>query len=134
MNHHLAEAVLAPTTTIDLPVAQHEPITGWHALQGLSVGTLRGLAPGTDVEVRIDEVVEEASDLAVADRVAWVLSGRTGRQHVVLAGHTGYLVATLTPELDWAAAMRLEPAGHAPRIVSVATADGVLPVLLPIAV
>ncbi len=141
MNHH-AEAVIVPTTA-DQALAEHAelaamggahaPITGWHALQGLPIGLLRGLAPGCDVEVVVEHVLEEATDLAVADRVAWVLAGRTGRQHAVLASNTGYLVVTLSPELDWAAAMRLVAAEHAPRIVSVANADGVLPVLVPVA-
>lgn len=138
MNSHLATAAqIVPTTT---PTADalgelpgHAPITGWHALQGLVIGILRGMSPGTDVEVTVEQVFEEAADLAVADRVAWILSGRTGRQHVVLASATGYLVATVSPDLDWAAAMRLEPGEYSPRIVSVASADGVLPVLLPVA-
>jgi hypothetical protein len=139
MNSHAATAQLAPVDA-DLAVREdlvalegaHARITGWHALEGLPLGVLRGLAPGTDVTVSIDQVVEEASDLAVADRVAWILAGRTGIQHVVLASTSGYLVATVSPELDWAAAMRLEPTDWAPRVVSVATADGVLPILLPI--
>lgn len=137
MNSHLAAADIVPTTAIEQPAAEllggHAPVTGWHALQGLAIGILRGLAPGTDVEVCVEQVLEEASDLAVADRVAWIIAGRTGRQHVVLASSTGYLVATVSPDLDWAAAMRLEPGEYAPRVVSVATADGVLPVLLPVA-
>ncbi len=135
-SHHAAAAHIVPTTEhaelADLP--GHAPITGWHALQGLAIGILRGMSPGTDVEVCVLQVFEEASDLAVADRVAWILAGRSGIQHVVLASSTGYLVATVGPELDWAAAMRLEPGEYSPRIVSVATADGVLPVLLPVAV
>lgn len=135
-SHHAAAAHIVPTTEhaelADLP--GHAPITGWHALQGLAIGILRGMSPGTDVEVCVQQVFEEAADLAVADRVAWILAGRTGCQHVVLASSTGYLVATVGPELDWAAAMRLEPGEYSPRIVSVASADGVLPVLLPVAV
>jgi hypothetical protein len=134
MNSHLAAADIVPTTTPELAeLPGHAPITGWHALEGMPIGVLRGLSPGTDVEVCIHTVCEEAADLAVADRVAWILSGRTGCQHVVLATSTGYLVAIVGPELDWAAAMRLEPGSYSPRIVSVATADGVLPVLLPVA-
>jgi hypothetical protein len=137
MNRDLATAAqLMPTSEAADLAAQlpgHEPITGWHALQGLPIGILRGLAPGTDVEVCVLQVFEEATDLAVADRVAWIMAGRTGVQHVVLASSTGYLVATVGPELDWAAAMRMEPGQYSPRIVSVATADGVLPVLLPVA-
>lgn len=134
MNSYLAAADIVPTTTTELAeLPGHAPITGWSALVGLPIGILRGLSPGTDVEVCVEAICEEASDLAVADRVAWILSGRTGRQHVVLAASTGYLVGIVGPELDWAAAMRMEPGEFAPRIVSVASADGVLPVLLPIA-
>ena len=137
MNSHLATAAeIVPTTDPIADIAElpgHAPITGWHALQGLAIGILRGMSPGTDVEVTVEQVYEEAADLAVADRVAWILAGRTGRQHVVLASSTGYLVATVSPDLDWAAAMRLEPGEYSPRIVSVASADGVLPVLLPVA-
>ena len=134
--HHADAAELLPTATPGAALADlpgHAPITGWHALQGLAIGILRGMSPGTDLEVVVEQVFEEAADLAVADRVAWILAGRTGRQHVVLASSTGYLVATLNPELDWAAAMRLEPGEYSPRIVSVANVDGVLPVLLPVA-
>lgn len=134
MNSHLAAADIVPTTTPELAELHgHARITGWHAMKGLPIGILRGLSPGTDVEVCVETICEEAADLAVADRVAWILSGRTGTQHVVLATSTGYLVAIVGPELDWAAAMRLEPGEYAPRVVSVATADGVLPVLVPVA-
>lgn len=136
MNSHHAAAHIVPTTSEYADLAElpgHAPITGWHALHGLAIGILRGLSPGTDVEVTVEVIHEEAADLAVADRVAWILAGRTGRQHVVLASSTGYLVATVSPDLDWAAAMRLEHGEFSPRIVSVATADGVLPVLLPVA-
>ncbi|MCW2921550.1 MAG: hypothetical protein JWL76_1424 [Thermoleophilia bacterium] len=136
-SHHAAAAHIVPTSTEHAELADlpgHAPITGWHAMQGLAIGILRGMSPGTDVEVCVEQIFEEASDLAVADRVAWILAGRSGRQHVVLASSTGYLVAIVGPELDWAAAMRLEPGQYSPRIVSVATQDGVLPVLLPVAV
>lgn len=135
MNYDLAEANIVPTSSYaaEAQLLNAEPITGWHALQGMPIGILRGLAPGTDVEVQVEQVLEQTADLAVADRVAWILSGRTGRQHVVLASANGYLVATVSPQLDWAAAMRLEPGEHAPRVVSVASGEGVLPVLLPVA-
>jgi len=134
MEQHLAASAFDTVHHDASPdVAYSEPITGWHALTGLPIGILRGMMPGTDVEVQVEQVIEETADLAVADRVAWVLAGRTGRQHVVLTSATGYLVASVSPELDWAGAMRLEAGEYAPRIVSVASADGVLPVLLPIA-
>lgn len=127
---HLAHAAAAPTFD-EAPAGQ--PITGWHALTGLPIGVLRGLSPGTDLAVVVEQVLEQSEDLAVADRVAWVRTARSGRQHVVLASTTGYLVALLAPDLDWAAAMRMEPAQYAPQLVSVATPDGVLPVLVAVA-
>ena len=138
MSYHATAAQIVPTTDVEpaelaAQLTGHQPVTGWHALHGLAIGILRGMSPGTDVEVTVEQVFEEAADLAVADRVAWIMAGRTGRQHVVLASSTGYLVATVSPDLDWAAAMRLEPGQYAPRVVSVATGDGVLPVLLPVA-
>lgn len=138
MHSHLASAAdIVPTAADPAELAAvlpgHASVTGWHALHGLAIGILRGASPGTDVEVVVEQVFEEAADLAVADRVAWIMAGRSGRQHVVLASATGYLVVMVSPDLDWAAAMRLEPGRYAPRIVSVATPDGVLPVLLPVA-
>jgi hypothetical protein len=107
----------------------HAPAT-WHPLNGVALGHLRGLAPGTDVTVSIVEVVDASEDLAIADRVAYVVTSRTGVDHVVVAGTGCYLVASVTPSLDWAAAMRLVPNPGMPRIVSVANADGILPILL----
>lgn len=101
----------------------------WHPLNGLVLGHLQGMAPGTDVVVSIAEVVESTTDLAIADRVAYVVTSRTGVDHVVLTGHGCYLVASVSPALDWAAAMRLVPAPGMPRIVSVASTDGILPIL-----
>lgn len=135
MHSDLAAADIVPTSP-DADFAEalpSQPITGWHAPEGISLGVLAGLSPGTDLEVDVHQVVEEARDLAVADRVAWILTSRTGRVHVVLASTAGYLVATVSPDLDWAAAMRLQPGQFAPRIVSVASADGVLPVLFAVA-
>ena len=130
MNHAIAEIAETTQSTIDA-MPGHEPITGWHALQGLSLGHLQGLAPGCDTDVTVDQVVESCEDLAIADRVAYLHAELSGRNHVVLAGAHGYLVATLSPDLDWAAAMRLVPADCGFRITSVATAEGVLPVLVP---
>lgn len=137
MDFHLAATATTPTidehAELAADLAGHRPVTGWHAMQGLPIGILRGMSPGTDVQVQVEQVHEESLDLAVADRVAWVMSGRTGRQHVVLASSTGYLVATVSPALDWAAAMRMEPAPYCPQVVSVASPEGVLPVLLRVA-
>lgn len=126
-------AAAATAAAVSTAESVAEPITGWHALTGLPIGVLHGLAPGTDLEIAVEAVLEQTSDLAVADRVAWVIARRTGRQHVVLTTDGGYLVAALTVDLDWAASMRLQPASYAPTIVSVACEEGVLPVLRRIA-
>ena len=124
MNSDLAAPATLPAHT-DATDAQ-----SWHPLNGITIGHLRGLAPGTDVVVSITEVVEATADLAIADRVAYVVTARTGHDHVVLAGEDCYLVASVSPSLDWAAAMRLVAAPEMPRIVSVASAEGILPILL----
>lgn len=111
----------------------HLAVTGWHALTGLAIGLLAGsAADGSDGrEITIAAVRETAADLAVADRVAWVLATRTGRPHVVLATDTAWIVAELdAPGFTWADALRLQPATFAPRIASIASSEGVLPVLL----
>lgn len=126
-SNRLASADIVPTTEL---AADSAPITGWHAYNGLPIGQFPGMSPGTDLEIAVDQVFEETTDLAVADRIAYVLAGRTGVNHVVLTSSTGYLVATLAVELDWAAAMRLSTYDYAPRIVSVASAVGVMPVLV----
>lgn len=128
MNFDHATATNAETTNHDASLAATSPITGWHALNGLPIGVLRGLSPGTDLEIAIGSVAEHCLDLAVADRVAWVLAQRTGESHVVLESSHGYVVATVGPQLDWAAAMRLQRYAHAPVIISVANMEGVLPV------
>ena len=112
-SNRLASAHIVPTTEL---AAETAPITGWHAFQGLPIGYFPGMSPGTD--------------LAVADRVAYVLAQRSGVNHVVVASNTGYIVATLSHELDWAASMRLVGYEHMPRICSVAGAEGVMPVLV----
>lgn len=114
-------------------LAHAEPITGWHALAGLPIGSRPVRHPDgriTQVEVRVGHVIEHAAELAIADRVAYVLASRTGATHVVLATHDAFLVATIDDAwFNWTAAVETAPFEHAPRFVSVATADGVMPVL-----
>lgn len=124
MDHHPA------TNAEQFHHEHHVAAADWHPLQGMQLGHLPGLAPGTDVPVLIASIADEAPELAIADRVAFVLTRRTGVGHVVLEGTGIYYVARLTPELDWAAAMRLVTLEHMPRIISVASAEGILPMLI----
>jgi hypothetical protein len=134
--HHATATHLSPSSHLplagDAADAEAAARRTWHPLEGLAIGTLHGMSPGCDTTVTVEAVLDQSADLAVADRVAWVHASRTYRNTVVLATTDGYLIASVSPELDWAAATRLVPTEHAPRIVSVASAYGVLPVLVPV--
>jgi hypothetical protein len=91
-------------------------------------GPLRTIA-----DIRIDQVIEPVTDLAVADRVAWVLARRTGRTHVVIATASCYLIATTTVDLTGADALRVTPSPDLP-ITSIATPTGIVPLLSQIKV
>lgn len=68
-------------------------------------------------------VVEHTTDLAIADRVAYVLATRTGRMHLVLAETGTYAIMQLLGE----AADGTLP----PTVVAIATDEGIRPVLAP---
>lgn len=118
-------------------LAQSQPITGWHAIAGLPIGTRPVHYPdgsASQVEVRVGQISEHADELAIADRVAYVLAARTGLTHVVLATTNCFLVATIDdPYFNWTGAIETALYDHAPRFVSVATPEGVLPVLTAVA-
>lgn len=85
-------------------------------------GSLRTVA-----DLHVISVVDAAADLAVADRVAWVMSRRTGLPHVVAATGTTYLIVTTNIELFAEDAHRLTVNPQLP-IVTIATNDGMVPV------
>jgi hypothetical protein len=87
-------------------------------------GNLRTIA-----DITIAEVIEPVADLAVADRVAWVLAHRSGSTHLVIATDHTYLVVTSDVPLDGADATLIAQPADAPRIISLATPSGIVPML-----
>ena len=108
-----------------------DPSVAYTALVGTSLGRrerhhgqLRTIA-----EVTISQIVEPVDDLAVADRIAYVMANRTGIAHLVIATAHTYLVVTVDQPLDGSDARMIAPRPGAPRLISVATVQGITPVL-----
>jgi hypothetical protein len=87
-------------------------------------GNLRAIT-----EIAIAEVVEEIADLAVADRVAFVLARRTGMTHAVIARPGSYLVVTLTADIGSQEAWSILQAPSEPPLASIVNPDGITPIL-----
>lgn len=107
----------------------------YNALVGASLGR-RERAHGNlrvIADIHISCVVEPVADLAVADRVAWVLAQRSGTTHLVVATDHTYLVVTADVPLDGADAPHIAQTPAQPRIISIATPAGIVPMLTPIA-
>lgn len=119
-----AETMSFTTTFVDRAAA-YGPLTG--RLLGRRErphGQLRAIA-----DITIGRIVDVCDDLAIADRVAFVLAHRTGVTHAVLAVATEYLVASVEPQLTAGDAHALSQEPRAPRMISIATDEGVTPVL-----
>lgn len=109
-------------------------LVAYAQFEGLTLGRrerqraqLRAIA-----DITLDQVVEPVTDLAVADRVAYVLAHRSGRTHAVVATAETYLVCSLVEQLSSADCQTIRQAAGAPRIISVATSTGVCPILTPL--
>lgn len=109
-----------------------------HAFAGAQDSVLTGAPLGrrernvkgslsTVVELHVEGVVDCATDLAVADRVAWVMMRRTGTPHVVVSTGQHYLVVTTSHELiaEDARSLTVNPSLA---IVTIATPQGMVPV------
>jgi len=81
----------------------------------------------TIVDLHVVTVIDAVVDLAVADRVAWVMTRRTGTGHVVVATGNTYIIATTNHELTANDAHSLA-VNASLAIVSIATPDGMVPV------
>lgn len=80
-------------------------------------------------EISVSKIMEAAEDLAVADRVAFVLAFRSANTYAVVGVPGMYLVVQLNQEVapEHVHAIRMHPG--APRIISIATSEGVVPLL-----
>ena len=83
-------------------------------------------------DIHVERIVEPVDDLAVADRVAFVLAWRTKQAHAVIATATTYLVVAIDARLDAADVHSIVQPHTAPRLISVATESGITPVLTPL--
>ena len=116
---------------------QHADAAGYDSLVGCSLGRReRNHGPLSVIaEICIAEVAEPVADLAIADRVAYVLAHRTGSTFAVVAAAHTYLVVRLDQDIanEEAYALQLRtttPGGSAAlRMVSLATRDGITPII-----
>jgi hypothetical protein len=89
-------------------------------------GSLRTL-----VDIYVTAVLEAADDLAIADRVAFVIARRTHGTCLVIATAHTFVIAACDQELTLADAATLQACHPTDRIVSIATPEGLAPVLEP---
>lgn len=88
----------------------------------------------TITDITIQRIIEPVADLAVADRVAYVLAHRTGQAHLVIAASNTYLVITCDTQLDNADTQLISQHPTQPRIISIATPSGITPMLTPLTI
>ena len=79
------------------------------------------------------QVVDRTGDLAVADRIAYVLAHHSSYTHVVLADGNGYAIARAHAPVDVAQAVAITLGGTGLHILSIADGTRITPILLPAA-
>lgn len=82
--------------------------------------------------VTVASVLERSGDLAVADRLAWLHTQRTHAQHVVFEHEGWYVVGCLERPLTADQADHVTPLALSPRLMSVVTDRGIVPVVGPL--
>jgi hypothetical protein len=124
--------------SVEAPALAPEPT---HPLVGMALGVAErryGLMTSREI-VGIAEVVGTSGDLAVSDRLAFMAAMRHTATPVVVIELDGWFIACIpTHALETADYAALQPAGAAQgaidaRVMSVATARGIMPVLGPLA-
>lgn len=89
-------------------------------------GNLRTIA-----DIHITSVLESVDDLAIADRVAYVIATRMDTTCLVVATPTTFLITTCDTELTPQDVGSISPVHPTDRIVTVATPQGIVPLLTP---
>jgi hypothetical protein len=116
--HSEDAAVFGPVSTHgQLPIGRRERQHG-------SLSTL--------VDIRVTAVVETADDLAIADRVAYVIARRTSTTCLVIATAHTFVIAQCDTNLVLADAATIRHTHGNDRIVTIATPDGLAPILEPV--
>ncbi len=105
------------------------------AVNGLMLGTVQrryGLLTSEE-SVCVSHAIERCSDLAVADRVAWMHAVQLRRQVVVFEHDGWYWVGQLEVSLTPEQARDVVPLAVSPRLLSIASERGILPLVGPLA-
>lgn len=108
-----------------------DPVAAHSALVGMTLGRRERIHGSlrTIAEISITSIIEPVEDLAIADRVAFILAHRTNTTHLVVATSTTYLVVTVDHDIDADDAHAIHQHPDLPRIVSVATTNGIIPII-----
>lgn len=104
-------------------------------VHGLMLGTIQrryGLL-ASEESVRVSHAIERCSDLAVADRVAWMHAVQLRRQIVVFEHDGWYWVGQLETSLTPEQARDVTPLAVSPRLLSIASERGIVPLVGPLA-
>jgi hypothetical protein len=89
-------------------------------------GNLRTIA-----DIRITSVLEAVDDLAIADRVAYVIARRTDATCLVIATAETFVIALCDTDLTADDAAGTTSTHPTDRIVTIATPHGMVPLLTP---
>mgnify|MGYP006298667723 CR=1 FL=1 len=102
---------------------------------GLAIGTIQrryGLLASEEVLV-VAQAFDRCSDLAVADRTAWMYATELRCQVVVFEYDGWYWVSQLASTIAPEQVRDLRPIGELPRMLSIAGERGILPLVGPLA-
>jgi hypothetical protein len=128
LNTNGAAGALAQDAVADFVAAARG--AAWSAMVGLPLGR-RERSQGhltTLAEIHIQAVAEYTHDLAIADRVAYVLAHHTGATHAVIAADGHWLICRLNEEdAGGSGADGIAWYGNA-QIASIATSTHVVPI------
>ena len=126
------EPTTATQAAPDTMAAPHPPL-GFPLQVALPIGrrerqhgNLRTIA-----DIHITSVLEAVDDLAIADRVAYVIARRTNATCLVVATAETFVVALCDVELTPEDANRVTSTHPTDRIVTIALPTGVVPLLTP---
>jgi len=124
-----------PNTTDQLAPLTAATVQGMSSSAGVALpigrrerlhGNLRTIA-----DIHLTSILETVDDLAIADRVAYVIATRTAATCLVVATETTFVIALCDTELTADDAVHVSPVHPTDRIVTIATPRGVIPLLAP---
>lgn len=128
MENEPTPILAAPQHHTDAPAYSGSPVQGALPIgrRERQHGNLRTIA-----DIHITTVLEAVDDLAIADRVAYVIARRTNATCLVVATAHSFVIAQCDTELTAADAHGTTSVHPTDRIVTIATPDGIVPLLTP---